>query len=358
MVMQKSTSVLLYILSGALIVSSIGLSSCGSDDDDDNTETKPVLTVAEEEIDVFESDGTIEIEVKLDKAASEDITIEYELSGTAQDEETADNDTDPEDYKIVEDYGEIEIEAGETTGTITLELYSDDWLENDETIEISITDVDGDVEIGSDDETTINLKQEDGMLVALVWAKPSSDGEADMDMFTWIGETAESPDWDGVLTGSIYRGTDYDDTDYAYEVVFLPNTFVGSYERIGLSYDDTSFGFAYTYYDGDLDPLEFQVEFIEFIDSDYEADEDVDIYTGTYTLANLNKWTGQNYSSTIVQTMRLNDGEFQDISDITIPTEGSRQSVAKMNTTLRPLSTRTLKSSILRKGAFEKLIRK
>ena len=85
---------------------------------------------------VNEADGVFEINVVLDKPALEDIKVYYEISGTAQDEQKVTNETPPADFYILEDvssYGEIAIAEGETSGAVRIELFSDFFLEENET---------------------------------------------------------------------------------------------------------------------------------------------------------------------------------------------------------------------------------
>ena len=100
--------------------------------DDDKAPSKPTISFDSESITVNEADGLVEIELTLTKALKEDVTIEFEISGTAQDLATETDDTDAADYGIdTEDYAEVELEAGETTVTIPIYLFSDAYYEED-----------------------------------------------------------------------------------------------------------------------------------------------------------------------------------------------------------------------------------
>ena len=76
---------LLIISILTLAISSLILSSCKEDE----PPTKPKLSFSEATKTINEADGKIEIKIKLDKGAFEDVTIAYELSGTALDKVTA-----------------------------------------------------------------------------------------------------------------------------------------------------------------------------------------------------------------------------------------------------------------------------
>jgi hypothetical protein len=302
--MKKITSIFLYSCTAMGIVLSIGLSSC-SKDDDKEPEAKAQLSFAVGEMTVNEADGTAEIEIVLDKAVSEDIVVEYELDGTAQDAETATDETDLPDYEIADDdHGEVEIAKGETTGTITITLYTDFAVEASETIEISIVDVDSDlVEITRDDEVEITLEQEqDGALIYLEWdyeAHPS----VDLDLFVRVAALGGNVAATNVVWGSVNGKP---------EVIFIP-----------ASFNNALFGLSYTYYEGTADPLDFTATFVDVVDGTLEDVVDRDLYEGTYTLANINKWTSL-ATTKVVQTFEIVSGEFTNFSEIEEATTGSR----------------------------------
>ena len=75
--MQKSILLLSSLLT--VVVTSLVLSSCK----DDEPFVKPKLSLDESTMTVNEAAGTIEVDFVLDKAYSSDITIEYDLGGTA-----------------------------------------------------------------------------------------------------------------------------------------------------------------------------------------------------------------------------------------------------------------------------------
>lgn len=172
------------------------ISSCK---DDDPPAAKPQLSFALDEITANEADGTLEVEVVLDKPATQDITIEYAIAGDAVDDATA-AENENSDYEIVSEYLEVVIVAGETKGIIELDIYSDFDLEGAETIELSIEEVNSElVEITREDETVITVNQEDGIAIVLEWADPSAAGQADMDIIIRVGPTVNN--WTGI-TGS------------------------------------------------------------------------------------------------------------------------------------------------------------
>ena len=144
-----------------LVTMGFAISSCKEDD----PPAKPKLSFAESEMTVGEDDGTIEVEVVLDKPYSKDLNIEYELGGTASDQDVVG--TANADYEVVGDHGVVVIESGQTTGVIELEIYSDAAFENDETIEISILDTNTDaIELTADDDVVITITNDDAQLIA------------------------------------------------------------------------------------------------------------------------------------------------------------------------------------------------
>ena len=134
---MRTYQVFLIISISTLTLFSLVLSSCKEDE----PPAKPKLSFSEATKTINEADGKIEIKVKLDKGAFEDVTITYELSGTALDKVTAGT-TKSYDYEITSDYLETEILKGDSIGLIKLNLFSDLDIEEDETIVISIKDTD------------------------------------------------------------------------------------------------------------------------------------------------------------------------------------------------------------------------
>jgi hypothetical protein len=299
------------LLVSATILLGFGLfvSSC----DDDEPPVPPKLSFAVSTLTAKESDANLIIEVVLDKPASEDITIEYSLDGSALDVVTAAG-AAPADYEVIGDYGEVEIEKGETTGTIELDLFSDSDLEDDETIEISIEDVDSEeIEITRDDEITITVQQEDGLFVALQWGIGTGENypDVDMDLFLWA-ENASS-----VLGLTNYRGIS--GSNYSTwiggdnpEFFFIPTA----------AFEDGSYGLSCTYYAGTITPMNFVVTFIEVVNG---ADGTTTTRNGTYTLANINKWDEEAAPDPLLVLKFKKAGtDYTDFEQITVPVASSR----------------------------------
>lgn len=426
-----------YTLSIALLAAlGFGFSSCKEDE----PPAKPKLSFAETEMTVSEDDGIIEVEVVLDKAYSKDLRIEYELGGTADDQDVVG--TANADYIVKEDHGVVEIESGETSGTIRIEIYSDAKFEADETIEIAIVDTNTDeVELTADDETvititnddaqitatfgagatmtvneddgvdangeikyisvpvqldkpatsevtieysidgtaldsllgfeeeipgsywdyyvhgtsgvvtipagqtagkiefrlysdfmfegdetieltltggeaaigtankaTVTINQQNGKVIALVWDEAHAD--VDMDMFLWIGETVTT--LEGVLASALTPRT-----TPRQELIIIPTVIADAFE-------EAAFGLSFVYYSGTANPMNFEVHYADFVDGEIEGVDDREIFAAAYTLANINAWDQSDVDPIVVQTFRIVAGEFVDLTDITVPSSGSR----------------------------------
>jgi hypothetical protein len=432
----------------ALAVVGIGLSSCK----DDEPFVKPNLSVNTEALTVGEGAGTVEVEIVLDRAAPSDITIEYELAGTA---------LSPADYSIVGTEGEVDIAQGQTSavikmtlvndatyegnetieisledvsstdiaitnddeavvtitdddpqltasfttttttivesdnleflelvvglsgpaaqevtiqfavthddgmaldslygfqedvpsqyydyyiegaeyevvipqgansGKIQIQLLSDFHLEDEETIEITLTEASAGVQIGTANKSTVTLEQEDGMIVALVWDEDYTD--VDMDLFLWIGEEVD----DLFFAANSANGA----VEPEVEVLFIPAVI-----------QTAAFGTSYTYYSGTQTPMDFEAQFIEFTNGTPEPQANYDIFPGQYTLANRNTWDTQAGTQLVIaQTFIKNAGAFSGFTDpIVAQATGSR-----MATVALPKGVRKMKASL--PNAFKKI---
>jgi hypothetical protein len=308
--MRKSINLFLSLAS--IVGITVGISSCKDDEP-----TKYTVTFAETTMTVTESDfDVVEIVVNLDKPAPDDITIDYKIEGTALEYESAGTQDYP-DYAL-ENVGELEIEKGETSGVINMQLISDIDIEEDETIILTLEKADVEhVTIAPDTKLEITLKQEDGMVVVLEWPEASTTGLADMDLFVRVGATSSNVTYDGLITGSAFHGYQYN-----YEYVFIPQAYTG--DKLGLTYTNTTYGMTYTYYDGTLDPLDFNAIFIDFVNGQGEPEDQQQTFPGSYTAANKNKWVGSTYPTIIAQTFQNNGTSFSNISAITKQATSSR----------------------------------
>lgn len=303
--MQKSITYLSSL--ATVVVLGVALSSCK----DDDPPVKPKVSVSAATMTVKESDGTIEVEVSLDKPAPKDISIEYSLDGTAVDKATLTGNQTAYDYEIVDDDpGEINIDKGQSKGVITIALNSDSFIEDPEVIEIQLESATEGIELTRDDEVKVTVNQEDGLIVALYWPAPTSTAYADMDLLVRIGATVNN--WETeIFNGSVQE------TNSGPEFVFFPK-----------AWDNAAYGMSYTYYDGTLDPLNFTVRFIDLVNGAIEPEAGFQVFTGSYTAANKNKWTDLS-TTQVVQTFVTSGGAYSNISSIAKPTTGSRMSTTR-----------------------------
>jgi hypothetical protein len=314
------------------------LSSCK----DDEPATPPQLSFAAKTLTVKESDANPQIQIVLDKAASEDLEIEYSIKGTAKDDVTAGT-TSPADYEVVSDYKKVEIPKGETVGIIELDLYSDSDFEDDETIELAIEEVSSDnVEITRDDDMVITVTQEDGLIVLLEWG--TGDGEhytdVDMDLFLWGENNAAT------LVRSNYVGLSGNNYTSLRGSFTSPEFFFLPYAGV----DDGMFGISATYYEGTVASMNFDVSFIEIVNND-----DVSTVTksATYTLANINKWDADGAEDPVlIMKFKKTGNDYVDFEEIAVPTTGSRMGSSSEFTLKKQPGTNTMPERL--KGLIKK----
>jgi hypothetical protein len=299
------------LLAGGLMVA---LPSCKEDE----PPVPPKLSFELEELTVNEADGEIEVKLVLDKPAATDIEIEYSIGGTANEETKIGNNGNP-DYAITSKYLEAEIKAGESEAIITLELFSDTEVEDDEIIELQIEGVDDDaIEITRDDEIVITVKQEDGMIVVLAWGiSPDRYTDVDMDLFLWAEDNA------GALQLTSFGALTPSTTSP--EFFFLP----------AAPLRDGTYGLSCTYYEGTASPMNFRLSYIKWVNG---AQGTTVNKNGSYTLANINKWDDQTTGKdpVLVFTFEKAGNDFRDFSDFIPPANGgSRIRSVKIPETLK-----------------------
>jgi hypothetical protein len=285
---------------------------------------------------VAESDNVelLEVEVVLDNPAPQDVTIQFTLAngqaGMALDSLYASEQEFPSqfyDYFVEGGVHEVVIAQGATSGVIQIQLLSDFHFEDDETIEITLTEASSGVQIGTNNKMTITVEQEDGMVIALVWDGAYTD--VDMDLFLWIGENVSELFFAASSTNP--------SVTEKVEALFIPAV-------INNDPDGVAFGTSYTYYSGTQTPMNFEAQFIEFVGGAAEPQADYDIYPGSYTLANINAWdTNAGIQPVIAQTFKKVAGAFVEITDpIVAPASGSR-----MVTVALPSGVKKMKATSL-----------
>jgi hypothetical protein len=225
------------------------------------------------------------------------------------------------DYMIIEDnndYGEVKIAKGQTSGVIEIQLGSDYDYEATESMTFKISKVDAGVEITRDDETEVKLLQEDGLIVALYWDAVDGATYADMDLILRISNSISSFGVNDII------GLSAATSNAAPEYVFVPKL-----------QPNAAFGLSVTYYDGSDNDLNFDLRYIDFVNGVLEPESSREKFTGKYTLANKNKWTSNALPTLIAQTFVKSGTSFTSISQITIPTSSSRVDNAPVSTSLK-----------------------
>lgn len=287
-----------------------------------NDDAQLIASFATTTMTVNESDGMngpFSVTVQVDQAPTSNVTLAYTLKGSAIDSLFAfnyqPNPIPPSyyDYYIDGISGEVVIPAGSTSGTIDIQLYSDFLFEGDETIEITLTETNA-VQVGNNNIMTITVKQQDGKIIALVWEETYKD--VDMDMFLWAGATTDN--FDGVIASAIAPRTTPQQ-----ELIFIPTI-------ISEEITDAAFGLSLIYYEGTADPMNFEVQFIDYAAGAAEPVADRDVFSASYTKANINRWDEKETNPPVVQTFRIVNGKFVEISQITVPASGSRIRTQKL----------------------------
>jgi hypothetical protein len=298
-------------------------------------------------------EGMHELVVNLNAQAAFDVTVEYSIKsfldgsgnyvpGTAIDSLNGANEDFPSEYWDYyvdsETVGELVIPAGQTSGIIAINVYSDFIWEDDDEIEITLNASTG-VTIGATPTMTITIEQEDGKVVELDWTNGAST-TADMDMFIWV--TLEDDEGNPVQIPFVYA---INASTEGPETRIIPNAFSDGL-LTDLGQTTLEYGASYVYYEGDVNPLNFEVVFANLTDG---VPTEIDTYQGTYTLANINPWDDQTNGTDpiIVQTFEYSGGNLSNISGITIPTAGSRVRSAEIKQMLKrnkaPIALRKLK---------------
>lgn len=277
----------------------------------------PTMTVNEAD----GATGLIQVTVELDKAAPADVTVDYAVKIDFNDETR--NDALDSAFAVANevssayiDYaikgvtvqttgvtGKLVIPGGSTSANIEIQLFSDFTFEDDETIEITLTPS-AQVQPGTNSTIVITLEQQNGKVIALVW-EDATYTDVDMDLFLWY-----SPGADSMFVAALSAT---DAVQPQLEYVFIPATLTGG-----------RFGLSHNYYAGTADPLNFEVQFADYANGAVEADVDRDVFTATYTLANINPWAESDVLPIVVQTFTIVDGVYTDITQIVVPAENSR----------------------------------
>ncbi len=173
-------------------------------------DTSVTLSVLNSTLD--ENTGATTIEATLSGALSQDVTVNLGFSGTALDG----TDYIASDNKIV-------IQAGETTGSITLTSKDDSDYELDETIIVDITSVTGAAENGTQ-QVTVTITDNDAEPKVTLSANKTSFSEAlETNQVT---ATLSNKSYQDITVEFGFTGTAVNGTDYSVTPVNSPVTIV------------------------------------------------------------------------------------------------------------------------------------
>jgi hypothetical protein len=287
----------------------LGLMFVTSCKDDEKPNSK--FSFAQQEFEVMEDDGTVEITINIDRAVSETVVLSYTLEGTATEFKA----TTGGDFEISPEGGTITVAPGATQAVVEIELLPDQNFEVDfdqgiayETIILTLTDVvsgPGEIVAGEGTQVTVNV-YEDDMVVILDWdAGDGSPGDVDMDLLVWFNDPNDNPDAGFELIGGSASENNPEGLVFFSHLV------------------DADYGLSYVYYAGTADPVDFTVDFINFGGTINGADAE-HTSNATYGLVNINNTWDQTGEAIIVQTMKKAGRNYTDLTEITVPDSGSR----------------------------------
>ncbi len=188
----------LKLLSTLAVFSTFSVLYLNSCKDDDEPAPRPKVAFALSNVSVNEPDGNLPVKIELDRPAPEDLVVEYSISGTATRRTSTNAAT--ADYEITGSIGEVEILQGETSATINIGILNDGVYEDDETIILTIEDVDSDrVDFGERTQMTITIVSDDAGLVASFQTPTLEVNEADPGVHEIIVTLDQAPTADVVV---------------------------------------------------------------------------------------------------------------------------------------------------------------
>jgi hypothetical protein len=291
--------------------------------DDETAEGRPKISFAVASLTVNEADGLkgyTNVRVLLDKAAPEALTLNYSIASNAVDSITySENRRQFDDYDYFinsEEVGVIEIPKGATEAVIELQInpIEFDYEPTDEVIAFTLESVTASAQLGTQKTTQVIIEEQDGEVVELSWT--ASTNNADMDLFMWVPIDEEN--FRFRMKAALENTT-------GPERLLIPDIITNG--ALGAAVDGAFFGFSYVYYSGTENALNFSVKVLHFNDGQLQstADSNIPTETATYTLANINPWnTDEGTNPIITHWMIFEDGDFSEMPEIGVPTEGSR----------------------------------
>lgn len=198
---------------------------------DKSTTTKQTGTLSATSQTVDESAGTASITVTIPKAQSTDVTVTYTLTGTA---------IENGDY-MAEDT-ELTIAAGDTSATLTFQIFDDTVVEDDKTIKVAFSSTAVSL---SDASSTITITDNDtdpstdGLNTELTWDAGSL---VDLNLYTAYNVTITD---DGYIDdGFTLLGGSYN--EYGFESLLLSNAETDQEYYLAIEYYDGARAVDYT----------------------------------------------------------------------------------------------------------------
>jgi hypothetical protein len=239
---------------------------------------------------VNEGSGKFNIRIQLDRPANGNITIFLETSGTA---------ADTFDYDLVKS---VTIPAGQTVASVEFQPYVDLDVDPDEEAIISFKSVSGSASL-SQDNITITLEEfEDEVILDLTWRANNGNtpGDVDLDILFWVDDGAGGYDLFAVS----------DNIGTTFEALAIPTPLL----------PDGTYALSFLYFEGTSNDVDFSATFTPLGTTTVDGFDSPAEYTATYTLDNL---FDPLLFPLFEQFGTINGLDFS-LSDITVPSEGSR----------------------------------
>lgn len=303
-----------YLLFLFIVVAHLQLSSCKDEDEG----PAAIISFTSLSSNVNEGSGSATISLTLDRAPSNDLTVNFTTSGSA---------TLNEDYTFS---GSTVISKGSVEASIQIGIIDDNVFEYDldntvnflEKLEITLSAVTGNgklSEIATGLKHTIYFLENDPephLIIDLSWKDMATGdaGDVDMDLLFWYEADPGTNEFQ--LAPEQYQQGTKIGTDF---------------EKLGLSgiNPDTNYGLTFLYFEGSATEVEFTVKFTASGGTLLNGLTEM-TYTGTYTTDNINGTAYDDGSFQIEQVFSKVGFNYPTISELEIPSAGSRTRQPKL----------------------------
>lgn len=314
--------------------------------------------LAEQE--VTESDGTVAsfhpdeaddgvgrvIKAKLvfDIPLAGDVVLKFDVDGnarqTASTDELNDFTIEAEGESLTVDGTNVTILKGATEASFNVRIYEDFVMEWDADSELNDDDipyesielvlesvVSGPGKLGEALEHEIKVLEDDAY-VYMQWGINNSEnpGDVNMDMLIYFNNTFAG-------------GAAFSNASNPYEIITIPG-----------GYPARTFGLSYVYKSGTADDVDFMIEILNFggtLTTTSGTSNPLLQFNGSYTLANINNYSSSAPQSKITQSITKSGLNYTNVTELTIPTSGSRvgnkisrEQILRRATAVKPLSLR------------------